>query len=152
MKNTMIITSIFISAVTLIQMDKIALATSGNEPTNFIAEVFYRQNKYRKGAKPALSLRALKMKTETKNYMYRYQYKIKSDTTIVIAIPKKVGLNSYIGAGSIACGPNDGCSMVSVICHSLRPSRKPPALPILKLNQDTPSGHCAIGTTASTDN
>jgi Type IV pilin-like G and H, putative len=150
MKNTMIITSMFLSIVASIHINKIALATSGNEPTNFIAEVFYKQNKYKGKNRLAPSLKALKMKAETKNY--RYQYKIKSDTTVVIAIPKNVGLNSYIGAGSIACGPNDGCSMVSVICHSLKPSRKPPAMPILRLNQDTPSGSCASGTINSTDN
>jgi hypothetical protein len=149
MKNIIIITSAFLAIVTSMQIGTFALATSGNEPTNFTVEVFYKQSKYKGRTRSAPSLRALKMKTETKNYRYQYQYKNKSDTTIVIAIPKNPGLNSYIGVGSIACGPNDGCSMVFVICHSLRPSRKPPAMPILRLNQDTPSGSCANGTVES---
>jgi Type IV pilin-like G and H, putative len=120
-----------------------------SEAATFIGSILKAQEKYtndnKHRGKYAPNLRILKISPESRNY--RYKYKITSDGTVVIGIPKKRGLKSYIGTGiSWNGGGAENAILISGICSSVKPSQIPPSEPIFRLNTDSPYSSCQEGT------
>lgn len=118
-----------------------------SEAAIFIGSILKAQEKYtndnKHRGKYAPNLRVLKISPESRNY--RYKYKITSDETVVIGIPKRRGLKSYIGTG-ISWSGGENAILISGICSSVKPSQLPPLEPTFKLNTDFPHSSCQEGT------